>query len=672
MHTLARTDTESIALIKSHLNDAARNEFEFRCGLILPLLGLGRAANKRLKELAKTTGEPYGKLRRWYDETRKHGVEALIDRRLAGPAYWDTDHQIGLPSADQELVKRYCGENQRGTEAALRKLRDDWRQGRVRTTQPVDRRTGYPQGWSLDNLRNYAPTDFELAAMRKGLGAALSAHGPKVLTTRVGLWVGSHFMIDDVKRDIEVAFLGGRGGIGCIQELGNLDLYSADRFMVHRRPQYRREDGTKDSIKEREMRYFVAAQLRTIGYSPRGTQYVTELGTAAIRKKLQEFLHAKSNGLITVREPGSLGSTQVLTGWIGSGGGNPRHKAALESHHNLLHNEAAFLPAATGHDRKPPEWLHGLKHDSEQVLEWMRSLPPERAMLLRLPVLEYWQALSLLADIDLQIARRTDHDLEGWAECGHTTIEYREHPDSQEWITQEQLLTLPEHTQHALAVVATTHPLCVRARKLSPREVFSRGCHELRTLPDYIIALMFIDRDLGDDLRQERNLTKEGTIEITDKTVEPDTMIFEGRLVERPDGGRFALDERKSYDIVLNPFDRAALWIYDKRGSYLGTAPRRQRVCQLDTEGIKHQLGQRSHIVAELLGPLQERHADADKLIAEIQRHNERVVQGAPVTPTERQQIREEKKVEVETQSRRRNRFAAEAEAARLLNEGQP
>ena len=564
-------------------------------------------------------------VQRKFYAVRDGGWRALIDRAKV------RDDEERVPEPIVEEFARLSEGNQRKSLPAHRRLMGAWRRGELaHLPWPALDDRGVPRGCSYDNLmrrlRSSGRRSFELRAMRDGLGAALGEFGPKVLTTRVGLWVGSHYVPDDVKRDLRVLML--RGQEACIQELGVLDLYSGDRFAVHRRPQFERADGTKDSLKEREMRFLLAAILRNNGYSPRGTEIDAEKGTAAVRKPLADFLREHSGGRITVREPGITGRLQAIAGYWGRGGGNPRHKARIEAHHNLLHNEAAHLPAPTGHDRQPPEWLHGISAITAGVLKELCNGDAKRAEKLIAPMLEYWQACALLREIDDLIAWRTDHELEGWVECGHTLVEWRRDVLGDEWLSPEQFVALPDAHQQQLATAAELMPALRRARKLAPREVFAAGARDLVTLPDAVIALMFCDRQLGDDLRRAKQLTADGVIELQDGEIAPEPMIFEGTLAA-PEGGSFRLAERTSYGVVVNPFDAAALWVYGPRGEFLGTAARRQRACPLDQHAIQRQLGARAHEISTLLTPLRERHAGAAAEIAAITAHNETVRRGS-------------------------------------------
>jgi hypothetical protein len=592
------------------------------------LLAVNKGIGAAIERQAQTLGFSPKTLRAYYDDFRHtRDWRVLVNRQL----FPERDKTQGAITGElRDLWHRLWEKNQRKGKPAYRQFQRLFISGQhgLARFPEIDPATMLPRGCTYRNLLRHRPDNFSTTAMREGLGAAMSKHGPMVLTTRVGLWVGSHMMIDDVKRDIKVLLLGQRGQTALIQELGVLDVFSGDRFAVHRRPMFLREDGVRDSVKEREMRWLIASVFRHTGWSRRGTEIPAEKGTAAIRKPLAKWLYENSGEKITVREPGMLGKEQVIAGYWGSGGGNPRHKAALESHHNLMQNEAGDLPAQVGHDRNPPEWLHGIEAVTNQVLEWICTLPPARAALFSVPMLEYWQALDLLTEIDERIAWRTDHKLEGWAKCGHTMVEFCRDLLADKWVTQEEFCTLSEREQQLLCSAAEAHPAFRRARALAPREVFQRGLAEFDRLSDPQLAMLFCDRNLGDDLRLPRTkrLTAHGTFELESNDAEPDAMFFR-REVTTPDGGTRWLEERTEYTVAFNPFDRDSLFVYGQGADFIGTAPRIVRENAITiSSGKGRQLGQRSHEKAVMLGKLRDRHAGTTELIAAMQRDNEAVL----------------------------------------------
>ena len=606
---------------------------------------------KAMDAAAKAMGVSYESVRGKYYALRAAGSwKALVNGSKARKG------TESVPIAILEEFRVRCEKNQRKSEPAWRWMIRDWKANGSQVKNPGASMSDlpwpasinggrWPDGCSYGNLMRLCRErfrEFDLVALRDGMGKALAIHGHKVRTTRVGLWVGSHYLFDDVLRDVKMLLIA-KNQIVRIQELGAFDLYSGDRFAVHRRPQFTLADGRKDSLKEYEMRFLLANVLRNIGYSPRGTEIPAELGTATIRPELREFILRHSNEKITVRLSGITGKEQAIAGYWGRGGGNPRTKAALESHHNLIHNEAGHLPAATGHDRKPPEWLAGVEAVTLGVCKALATLPQNRAGLLMAPMLEYWQGLGLLAEIDQIIALRTDHDLEGWARCGHTCVEYRRDPRSEDWLSQRDLLALPGFERDLLVAASESNKDYRRARNLSPREVLSAGMGELIRFPDHVIALMFCDEQLGEDLRVTKQLNEEGKFSVENKFADPEPMEFKGELMT-PTGDGLRLSEGVNYGVVLNPWDAQALWVYDPRGGFLGTAARINRVSPIDERAVEKALGEWQHQKSLLLKPLGERHVNAAIEIAQIQANNALVTGGAPVSAGEISEARQSAK----------------------------
>jgi hypothetical protein len=140
-----------------HLPAKARHDFNFWKMRIEPLLDRGdeRGICEALKMISATTGEPLRTVQRKFYNARKFGLLALIDRRLCGPRFWHTSDQRRISDADESIVKTYCENNQRSSRQAAKKMRMDWRRGLIKTETPIDPKTGFPRGWSIDNLARY-------------------------------------------------------------------------------------------------------------------------------------------------------------------------------------------------------------------------------------------------------------------------------------------------------------------------------------------------------------------------------------------------------------------------------------------------------------------------------------------------------------------------------------
>ena len=221
------------------------------------------------------------------------------------------------------------------------------------------------------------------------------------------MWVGSHYLFDDLWHDLYCNNLDTLQA-GRPLEFHALDLFTANKFAWGTKIRLERQDGTMEGLNEREMRLLLAYMLRCHGYSLRGTALVVEHGTAAIRSDVEAMLYDLTGGLITV-ERGSIKKSGLATAahqYAGRTKGNFRIKAALESYGNLIHNETAFLLGQTGMDvAYRPEQTHGLLKENDALLTAISQLHPEQIELLRLPLLTI-QQLPYAASFEVPRLRR--------------------------------------------------------------------------------------------------------------------------------------------------------------------------------------------------------------------------------------------------------------------------
>src|SRR5581483_1258346 len=389
-HFSLTTPASALHSAVQQLPAAARHDFEFWRARIEPLLVAGPARTgicARLQAISLATGTPFKTVLRKYYAAKRGGIFALVDKRLAGPRWWKRTERKSVSDSDKALVRLYCERNQRSSRSAVKQLRRHFTQGRVTTETPINPETGFPYGWSIDNLLRFAPTKFELKATRIGRSAAKS-HRPLVYTTRKGLWVGSHYMLDDMWHDFFINSFAEKQA-GRPLELFSHDLFSARKVRWGIRVRTMREDGKHNQLSERMTRMVLAATLYLDGYSKKGTVICAEHGTAAVREAVERALHDMSNGLVTVARSGMEGATAHGGQYPGISRGNFRFKASLESSNNLVHNVFAALPGQTGKDRQhQPEELPALLKNNENLLAARDQLTEERRSLLQFPILE--------------------------------------------------------------------------------------------------------------------------------------------------------------------------------------------------------------------------------------------------------------------------------------------
>jgi len=468
--------------------------------------------------------------------------------------------------------------------------------------------------------------------------AAASVHAPKVFTSRAQLWAGSHYQFDDVWHDHFVVF---NGLPVRVLEIGALDVRSGCRFAWGTKPRVEK-NGKFENLREAEMRFLLASVLWNHGYNPRGTELVVEHGTATVREDIEDVLRRigelpDKTPIVTVRRGGIQGNELAIGGsWHGTGKGNPRHKGALESLHNLIHNELAMLPGQSGMDKAHrPEALdnaNGLLGQTDKLLKVKAQLPPERAALLKLPLLEYHSHfLPLLLDVYDRINGRDWHELEGWAASGFVTLDYKVAPEAIEWVGTERLLAMPAPLREALVAAARQDARLLRQRKLSPTEVWQAGRGQLQRVPAHVIADI-----LGEDLAEERKC-KNAYFEFDDMELSPEELRYEGRILT-PDGREEELRD-DTYQTFCNPFDLGQLFIHDAKGRHLGVARRVKR--GVNAAEIQRELGRQRERLADLQRPLLARHAAEARAEARRLEHNADVIAGAPVTPEEKQRAAE-------------------------------
>ena len=556
--------------------------------------------------------------------------------------------KLRVPDAFVEEVKRQFQVQGRSAYCAWQQIVQDWRMGKPMpgyldhpAAEPL---TGIPRGWSYTNLAKLCKSsNFEKVAMRVGLGAAKAKHGPKLFTTRVGLWPFSHIMPDDVDHDNFVHLLeGNRRQLCRASDLGFLDVLSGDRFFWGTKPLFKRIDpktglAVTDKWKESAMRFGVCAVLYQYGFSPRGTTWVTELGTAALRENVARIMHDRTKeiygeALLHVDPSSTTGKQQAIAGFFqGRGGGNPRHKSCLESLHNLIHNKLAALPGQTGPDvDRRPEQLHGMLNESAALLKIMGGLSEYQQKLIKLPTLEYHsEFLPLLRAIYGIISMRHDHNLEGWAGCKFLTDEYRIDPSVDQWIPREKFLALPALAQQAISAVVQDDPSCHRPKRLSPYEVRMAGMHTLIKPPVGMLAEI-----LYEDLAEPRAV-KNGYITFDDQTIDPDELRYEARI-RTQDGREEELKDGEKYETVASPFQPEMLWVYSKRGdgAFLGIARRDLKPSRADAEGKGRQLARIRERYEDIKAPLITRHAALARVEQRRIQNNIDVING-PASETE-------------------------------------
>lgn len=605
---------------------------------------------KNLEQGARAAAEKHGhikgcsfaNIKRKVRRYQEAGWQGLVNKSRLKKA--NAAMEIG------EHFKGYCEGNQRSSQEAWRQMMRDFRAGKyfedvgtwreVWATEHPDSATPYncprnwtPKGWTYRNLmRTNGLTKYEICASRVGRGKARDLL-PSVYSSRVGLPVGAMYMFDDMWHDAKINFPGNTRAQRVI-ELACVDVASACRCAWGIKP--RREDldtGRMRNLNECDMRQILAHMLVNIGYHPEGCRMVVEHGTAAAGEELEQLIGKLTNGVVRFERSGIVADPIHKGLWCGQPRGNYKRKAALESQHGLAHSVAAALQGQIGKDRDhSPEQMYGLEQYNNQLIRAAAALPPERARLLTLPLLDFNTYVAAIAELYREMNLRDWHDLEGWEECGYTAVKYRVSPLADDWFPATRLLDLPQDEYLMLYNTIQAFPeKYSRTFRLSPQEVFDENRDALVRLPKSCTP-----RILGERLAVLRTLRSDGLIVYGNQEYGPSEFRYLARTVTDPNGFEIALRPGMKVAIHINPFNTDECFVSDaESGAYIGLARRWQTVCKTDVEALERMAGKQAAIEAELRAPIARRGAKLLREKAEMHRRNSAVLRGDAVSDDE-------------------------------------
>jgi hypothetical protein len=386
---------------------------------------------------------------------------------------------------------------------------------------------------------------------------------------------------------------------------------------------------------------------------------MVEHGTAAVREDVERILYDDTGGKITtVRQPIEGGQQALNNYWPGSEGGNFRAKAALESLHARIHNDLSNLRLQTGKnkDSRPVTTDRQLQYIS-RIIKDVAKVNPGAVQALLLPSMDFHREfVPFLNDYYRHgLNARTDHRLEGWAELGHLVTEYTMLPGSDQFLSAEQFLALPDVSRQLLTESARNQPAqFTRKRNLSPAEVFYPAVPKLRKLAPHTLCDI-----LSQDLARE--VTVRGSfIEFQDKDIAPEPLIYKSQLLTI-EGNLRELRSGEKLNAFANPFAPRWLFVTDARGTCLGQCELVKKVAHTDHQGIQRAAGEKRARIADILEPTRQRHTEEVRQVNDMREHNRRVLAGEETDP-HRRRIAGAEQAQV---TRRGNRVESHAETLR-------
>ncbi|HZR77903.1 MAG TPA: hypothetical protein VFA58_01770, partial [Chthoniobacterales bacterium] len=586
-------------------------------------------------------------------------------RALANRAKWPDPAEAKLPAAFVAWVKHIHESHQRETTfrqthrvimGALELWERDPHNHELAIPgydSPPERNPfkGYPVGWSRENLRRRCKSSaYEKAVRRQGPKRA-SEFLPNARTTRVGLQFGEIIYFDDQKHDTYINLTGVNAKAMCPMSFNALECLSGSCFEIGLKPQiWDEQNDTKRQLDQLDFFWFVMLVLTKHGYNPRtGTTLIWEHGTSNPDKTgtFEKRLLECTNNLVKVDKSGIWRAPEFKAMLFeGRPTGNFRFKAPIESLFNLVRNYSCgpALPAPTGRNPEmAPEESgsadvpNSLLGYNRKLLKLIDTLPVDRFLALKRPVLE-WEDYKRIHRLVMDaIDARRDHEIEGWHKLGFTGARYRL-GNNKPWIDEFDYLKLPA-PDRSLYDQIVAQPGNTEIFKLSPREVFAAHRQQLTRLPMRFVPILAPDRAWS-DVKVSQSLE----IVIEDKWLDSEPLCFIAK-VRNPHGYEITLDRGKKYKSLLNIFDPSKLWIAEaegsRKGAFIGTAMRVQAACKTDHEAILRQLGDRAHVRSvESVEVRARMQTEAARRVA-MREHNRNIIEGGPLTLEEYNAMRD-------------------------------
>lgn len=610
-----------------------------------------RRKGEVVAQAARHLGKSAGAVNRYLNWFKTGGWLALVDERLAGVG------TKGLPPAFKSWVAGLYDAHQRDHDDAAevrRKILDRWHLWQetgnpddaipgYKDCPPAMPATGYPHGWSYDQIRKLKPKPAERALAKHGKKSA-SAYLPHILTTRYGSAVLSRRLFDDQDYDnmLQDGFLA-IAGINTISRpvsFNCVDFYTAKHLDHHLRLMYKDAAGTNKSLTQKEYVWFVIKQLQETGWRTdhHGSELIFEHGKANSwankmltslggHHSFEDALYALSGGKCLINRSGKFeGAVFAGMCFRAQSTGNFRFKTWIESAFRLLRTYMQSFPGPIGsHARiNRKDELYGIKIAENSVLTAIKECPDKSIQEFlvenfRHELLDLQTFSQLINSVYRAINLATTHTLEGWSRCGFTAPFWRINENSTHWFAQSELVEMfpdPEERQMILRKINARHDLLTKVEPISREAAYqielAKDKHHLCRLQDPMVSLL---------LPREWSVTKTVASNHTfhlDNPLWPDakdqyvtSWDHKGRMITL-DGGQQIL-------VYHNPFFDGRAQVHSLDGSYITTLFPTIRAETFNKERTLEQLkirskmssAQEAHLRARMDGIATQRTADA-------------------------------------------------------------
>lgn len=456
-----------------------------------------------------------------------------------------------------------------------------------------------PVGWSLRNLMMLSPDKCSLKAARIGLGQAKIDFLPTVRMTRVGLLPCQVVEVDDMWYEHMVIF-GGNAKPQRVLEFALMDRLTGHVVGHLAKPVVEAADGTRKTLKSAWVRYLYHYLLCVVGVPEGGCVIKGEHGTASADDTFASALAA----INAVREgagwkpvvfrAGSIITEPLAKGLPGvQSKGNPRHKGMIEQMHATLKNYAdsiIFGGIGGGRGVQPHEAI-GMAREDAALVKLAAALPATAGSGIRFNF-PTWAAFARAVDeAHRRMDERTDHQLEGWEECGFTVGELKV-AGMPHWTSMPRMDAMPPERAAQVRALVASGAAEYRERKMSPAEAWAAS---VKTAKLERVSPAFAPMILGKELAHVGTVGDKLTVTVRDAET-GEKYIVAAIIDGRP------LPRGEKVHVWINPMDCGKAYVCDLQGRFLGVAkslPAVRADADASVEALQEQLGLRSAALAD-------------------------------------------------------------------------
>lgn len=458
-----------------------------------------------------------------------------------------------------------------------------------------------PPGMSYSSFTARWQDSVTKAALTRGMGTMLNAL-PTVRLTREGLRFMEMVLVDDKRLDCLV-MTRTRDGWRLVEvnALFWFDVATGSIVHVSLHEKKPTKDGKTQGITQRDVQHGFVQLLLRYGVPSYGMKVRQENATASMGGDFVALVkRAFPNGSVVIDNTGTWNSSISVFGWK-ERGGQPRDKARIESFFGRTF-DVQFGQRVKGgsgptYDIKPGQ-LPRMIQDANKALMVLPEWATAEQVSQIVPQFETMESLpGVICDTLDAIETDPDHDREGF----EIVREWRESADDG-W---KDMMHPTIKRLWSLGGAAAVNDFLADIARLDKGRVLLREMRETvrqrrarlydptqfravdpRTLFELVLDVEFAEYAGQHILRLSTGRNAKGTLE------------FHGRLpltAGTPVEAHFDLDCPES-----------GAWVFERDGPFAGYMKLRQRVRELDVDGIMKQVGQKAAAKAEALTELRQ------------------------------------------------------------------